>query len=426
MKQIFKGANILIPSEKTDKTKWSVVACDQYTSDKKYWNEVEEMVGDFPSTLRITLPEIFLEEGNVEERIENINKTMNDYINNDIFTTLENSYVYTERTLKNGMIRRGIIGVLDLEEYDFNKGSVSAIRATEGTVLDRLPPRIKIRENAPLELPHVMILIDDDNCSVIEPVAEKANDELEKVYDFKLMQNSGYIKGYKLPEQSQIAEEMQKALTRLADKNVFEKKYNLKDTDILHFAVGDGNHSLATAKSCWDMKKLNFDSTHPARYALIELVNLHDTSLQFEAIHRVVFDINPDDVIKKLKEYYPQIEISDIPIDIPEGFHHFTIVTTKGNLYAILKDPICNLSVGSLQNFIDDYIKSVGGKVDYIHGDDAVKENVSETSIGFLLSTMTKNQLFETVIKDGALPRKTFSMGHAEDKRFYLEAKTIV
>lgn len=423
MKQVFKPADILIPQKNADMTKWSVVACDQYTSDKKYWQHVEQTVQAAPSTLRITLPEIYLEEEGVEQRIEAINKTMNDYQENGVFRTLENSYIYLERTMKDGRVRKGIVGVLDLEEYDFNKGSGSLIRATEGTVLSRIPPRVKIRRNAPLELPHIMILIDDPDKKIIETVAAK-KESLKKVYDFDLMQKSGHCTGYRIGGDSEIAKTLAEGLDSLADRDVFEAKYNTPGAAVLQFAVGDGNHSLATAKTCWEEKK-DSQPDSPARYALVELVNLHDDSLDFEAIHRVIFDVSPKQVIEAMKAYYPNIEITDTPRN-PEGkAHHFTIVTSEGDLYALLKTPSCNLSVGSLQNFLDAFLAENEGKIDYIHGEAAVRENVGETSIGFLLPTMTKNELFETVVKDGVLPRKTFSMGHAEDKRFYLEARKI-
>ena len=424
MKEVFQAADILIPQKSADMQKWSVVACDQYTSDKKYWQQVEQTVGDAPSTLRITLPEIYLEEDGVDKRIEKINQTMKDYENNGVFQTLKNSYVYLERTMKDGRVRHGVMGVLELEEYDYNKGSGSLIRATEGTVLSRIPPRVRIRENAPLELPHIMILIDDADGTVIEPVAAEKN-KLEKIYDFDLMQQSGHCAGYRIDGDSETAEKIQNGLAKLAQKEIFEKKYNVSDMPMLQFAVGDGNHSLATAKTCWEEKKDVLPADHPARYALVELVNLHDPSLEFEAIHRVVFDINPQSVVEALKTYYPEIEISDRPQNPAEKEHHFTIVTPTGDLYALLKNPPCNLSVGSLQKFLDAFLEENAGKIDYIHGEDAVRENVSETAIGFLLPTMTKDELFETVVKDGVLPRKTFSMGHAEDKRFYLEARKI-
>ena len=337
---------------------------------------------------------------------------------------MENSYIYLERTLKNGKIRHGIIGVLDLEEYDYNKGSKSAIRATEGTVLSRIPPRVHIRENAVLELPHVMILIDDEDNSVIGSV-QKDKNNLEKVYDFPLMQGSGHCTGYRIQGDSVTANAFEQAIAQLGNEEKFHQKYQMKDAALLQFAVGDGNHSLATAKNCWEAKKDELPENHPSRYALVEIVNLHDESLQFEAIHRVIFDVETEDLLEKLQNYFPQIEISDTPVPVPENAHSFTIVTDQKDLYAVVHKTDCNLSVGTLQKFLDAYLEKYDGRIDYIHGENAVRENVSASAVGFLLPAMKKSELFETVIKDGVLPRKTFSMGHAEDKRFYLEAREI-
>lgn len=414
----FKRANILLPKE-TEMEKWAVIACDQYTSEPKYWEEVEHIVGDAPSTLKITLPEIYLEGKNVEERIKKINKEMENLINNNFFKTLENSLIYLERTGKDGKIRKGIIGMVDLEDYSYEKGSQSLIRATEGTVLERIPPRVKVRENAKLELPHVMLLIDDNKKEIIERLTDEVNEQ-DKVYDFELMQNGGHVKGYKIPEQQ--IENIFKELEKLADKENFEKKYNVKNKGVLLFSVGDGNHSLATAKACYEklketMTKEEYEN-HPARYALVEIVNLHSDALQFEPIHRVVFGINPEQMIQELEKYYNVSREA-------KGQKIIYIYKEKEETIYIT-NPKSNLAVGSLQIFIDEYIKKYGGKVDYIHGNDVARQlGKEEGNIGFLLPNMEKTDLFKTVILDGALPRKTFSMGHSYDKRYYLESRKI-
>lgn len=419
MKKIFMPADILLPSDKSNMTLWSVVACDQYTSDKNYWERVEKTVGENPSTLKITLPEIYLEEKDLPERIEKVNSTMKTYIENGTFETLKNSYIYTERTLSNGKTRKGLIGIVDLEAYDFSKDSTSPIRATEGTVLERIPPRVKIRENAPIELPHIMILIDDPEKTVIEPIAKTSP---EKIYDFDLMENGGHIKGYKIRGESDIAAQINLSLDKLCEDDICEKKYGIKDAAPLPFAMGDGNHSLATAKTCWEkIKNSNPDS--PARYALVEIVNLHDESLEFEAIHRNVFDIDPKRLFSSMKEYF-DCNISSFPFKKQKGRQYFTYLTKDGDIFVEIINPSHNLAVGSVQKFLDEYLKEEG-KIDYIHGEDVVRKNLSETAVGFLFDTMSKDELFPTVIKDGALPRKTFSMGHAEDKRYYLEARKI-
>ncbi len=419
MKIPFKKADILLPKD-ADMHKWSVVACDQYTSEPKYWEEVENIVGDAPSTLKITLPEIYLERENVSERIQKINDEMDNLLNTNFFKTLSNSLVYLERTCSDGKVRKGIVGMVDLEDYSYEKGSQTLIRATEGTVLERIPPRVRVRENAKLELPHVMLLIDDEKKEIIEGLTNKVSSE-DLVYDFDLMQNGGHIKGYKIPDN--LTDAVFAGLEKLADKDNFEAKYNVKDKGVLLFSVGDGNHSLATAKACYEnLKKVlprEEYENHPARYALVEVVNLHSDALEFEPIHRVVFGVEPEKMIKEFKKFY------DISTTAGEGQRiEYVYKDHSETLY--IKNPKSNLAVGSLQIFIDEYIKSNGGKVDYIHGDDVTKKLGSEPgNIGFLLPNMKKTDLFKTVILDGALPRKTFSMGHSYDKRYYLEARKI-
>lgn len=417
MKVPFKAGNILIPKN-VDMHKWSVVACDQYTSEPKYWEEVESIVGDAPSTLRITLPEIYLNDANVEERIKKINETMTEYLNEDIFTELDNSMIYLERTQSDGKVRKGIMGIVDLEDYSYEKGSQTLIRATEKTVIERIPPRMKVRENASLELPHIMILIDDEKKNIIESLKNKVTTE-DVVYDFDLMQNGGHIKGYKLNEN--IQNEIIRGLEALADKDYFESKYNVTDKGVLLFAMGDGNHSLATAKACYEkLKETMGDAAleNPARYALVELVNLHSSALEFEAIHRVIFDTDVEDLIKNLYEYYN--------INEEGNGQKFELITKDMDKVLYIENPKSNIAVGSIQMFLDDYLATHKGNIDYIHGDDVTKNFGSKDgNIGIIFDAMAKEDLFKTVILDGALPRKTFSMGHSYDKRFYLEARKI-
>ena len=415
----FKKANILLPKN-AEMEKWAVVACDQYTSEPEYWKEVENIVGDAPSTLKITLPEIYLEQDNVAERIANINKEMDHLLSTDFFKTLDNSLIYLERTGADGKVRKGLIGMVDLEDYSYEKGSQSLIRATEGTVLERIPPRVRVRENASLELPHVMLLIDDEKKEIIEGLTDKVTSE-DVVYDFDLMQNGGHVKGYKVPEN--LMDGIFNGLEELADKDNFEAKYDVKDKGVLLFSVGDGNHSLATAKACYENLKKTMSEEEaknsPARYALVEVVNLHSDALEFEPIHRVVFGIEPAKMIEEFEKYY------DVSRTAGEG-QKVEYVYEGKNETLYIKNPKSNLAVGSLQMCIDAYIKEHGGKVDYIHGDDVTKELGSKPgNIGFLLPPMAKTELFKTVILDGALPRKTFSMGHSYDKRYYLEARKI-
>lgn len=414
----FKRANILLPKN-IDMTKWSVVACDQYTSEMDYWEKVEEEVGTSPSTLRITLPEIFLEDSNVSERINKINSTMKEYISEDLFTELEGSMIYLERTQKDGRVREGLIGMVDLEDYSYEKGSQTLIRATEKTVIERIPPRLKVRENAILELPHIMILIDDEKKTIIESLKnEVTNDDV--VYDFDLMENGGHIKGYKLSNDSMT--KVEEGLEGLCNREYFENKYNVKDKGILLFAMGDGNHSLATAKANYENLKQTMTEeeylNNPARYALVELVNLHSGALEFEPIHRVIFDTDVDKLINELYKYY----------DINEegNGEYFELVTKDMDKKLYISNPKSNISVGSIQIFLDEYLKDNKGKLDYIHGDETTRSMGREdNNVAILFEAMPKEELFRTVILDGALPRKTFSMGHSYDKRYYLEARKI-
>lgn len=415
-KNVFSPGKILLP-DNADLSKWSVVACDQYTSQPEYWNEVADFVGDAPSTLHITLPEIYLEGDDVEERIAAINENMKNYLDAKVLRELSGKYIYVERTQRDGVVRHGLMGVVDLECYDYRKGSQTLIRATEGTVLERIPPRVRVRENAALEIPHIMLLIDDADCSVIEPLdTEKVNFEI--AYDFELMQDSGKLRGYIVDDAATAR--IDAALKALADDEAFHKKYNVgADKGVLLFAVGDGNHSLATAKECYERVKKEIGTAaenHPARYALVELTNVHDKALEFEPIHRVVFDVEPAKMMEALSEYY----------ELADDGQAFTCVIGSEKKTVFVKNPPSNLAVGTLQKFIDEYLEKNGGRVDYIHGDDVVEELAKEPgNIGFLLPPMAKEELFPTVILDGALPRKTFSMGHAYDKRFYLEARKI-
>lgn len=414
----FKAGNILIPKN-VDMHKWSVVACDQYTSEPKYWEEVENIVKDAPSTLRLTLPEIYLNDNNVEDKIRKINETMIDYLNNDMFNEYENSMIYLERTQSDGKVREGLMGIVDLEDYSYEKGSQTLIRATEKTVIERIPPRMKVRENALLELPHIMILIDDEKKNIIESLKNEVSTN-DLVYDFDLMQNGGHIKGYKLNEN--IINDIINKLSLLADKTYFEEKYNVTDKGVLLFAMGDGNHSLATAKACYEKLKETMSKeeylNHPARYALVELVNLHSPALEFEAIHRVVFDTNVNDLLDSLYKYY----------DINEegNGQKFELITKNFDKTLYISNPKSNIAVGSIQIFLDEYLKDNKGSIDYIHGEDVTKNLAkNEDNVGFIFDAMAKEELFKTVILDGALPRKTFSMGHSYDKRFYLEARKI-
>lgn len=414
----FKRGNILLPKN-TDMTKWSVVACDQYTSEPEYWNDVEKIVDDAPSTLKLTLPEIYLEDENISERIAKINSNMKALLDEDFFNEYKDSMIYLERTQSDGKIREGLIGVVDLEAYSYEKGAETPIRATEKTVIERIPPRVKIRENAPLELPHIMILIDDDKKQIIENLKNKVSED-DIVYDFDLMKNGGHVKGYLLNEETM--DEVDKGLKELADKEVFAKKYDVNNKEVLLFAMGDGNHSLATAKACYEkLKETMSEEEHlnnPARYALVELVNLHSPALEFEAINRVIFNTNPEKLLNSLKEYYQ--------INKDGNGQKIEVITNDVDEKWYIENPKSNIAVGSIQIFLDEYLKNNEGKIDYIHGEETTKNLAKQSgNVGFIFEAMPKNELFKTVILDGSLPRKTFSMGHSYDKRYYLESRKI-
>ena len=415
----FKKGNILLPNKNINMNLWSVIACDQYTSDEKYWENVEALVKDNPSTLKLTLPELYLESEDVEDKISKINTTMEEYINSNKFIEYKNSMFYIERKQSDGAVREGLIGILDLEDYSYEKGSQTLIRATEKTVIERIPPRVKVRENALLELPHIMILIDDDKKEIIETLKDKVSEE-DVVYDFDLMMSGGHIKGYNL--KSEVTIEIENKMKVLADPKTFNEKYKLNDMPVLLFAMGDGNHSLATAKTCYENLKKSLGKealNHPARYALVEIVNLHSEALKFEAIHRVVFNTDAEKLLSELMNFY------DISFTECEG-QKVEYITQKEEKTFWIKNPKSNIAVGSLQIFLDEYLSNNEGKIDYIHGEKETKKFGSEIdNIGFILEPMKKEDLFKTVILDGALPRKTFSMGHADDKRFYLESRRI-
>jgi len=424
---------VYLPKKGTDLTKWAVIACDQFTSQPEYWNDVEKLVGDAPSTLNLTFPEVYLEKPGGEERIKNIQSGMCKYMDEGILQP-HDGLVYVERTVA-GKTRKGIVLCLDLEAYDYNKGSSSLIRATEGTIVDRLPPRMKIREGALLELPHILVLIDDPNRTVIEPLMESKS-KLEKLYDFDLMLESGHLTGYAVNQE--FEDRVVEALRGLAKPETFAAKYGVdKDQPVLLFAMGDGNHSLATAKAIWEKMKPQVGMDHPSRYALVEIENVHDEGLEFEPIHRVLFGLKKD-LFAELEKtfdttltYKPVASAEEMVkvVDFAKGEKQAVGLVGAGKDFGVIEisNPSSNLPVGTIQSFLDVFIKEGGAeKIDYVHGQDVtVKLGSQPNNAGFYLPGMNKSDLFKTVILDGALPRKTFSMGEAREKRFYMEARKI-
>lgn len=420
---------ILLPPKGADMYKWAVVACDQFTSQKEYWEEARRIIGDAPSTLDLILPEAWLGAQDEQERIARIKEKMQEYLHNGTLVKQPQGFVLVERTAA-GNTRHGLVMALDLEKYDYSKGSGTLIRATEGTIVERIPPRLRIREGAAVELPHILVLIDDPEETVIEPLTAQA-EKLPLLYDTDLMLGGGHISGRLVSGEKEIMGVLE-ALTALSDKAAFEKKYGSKP--VLLFAMGDGNHSLATAKANWEKIKATLPEEqredHPARYALIELNNVHDKGIVFEAIHRNVFGIPGEKLVEallqKLREQNGGAEIG--PEQAPAGGEKHVIPFYYGDKRGafIVTEPAVQLAVGTLQNAIDAVLKELGGEVDYIHGIDVVKELAQKPdTTGFLLPDMEKSELFPTVVYDGALPRKTFSMGEAAEKRYYMEARLL-
>ena len=409
----FLPADILMP--KTDSMeKWAVIACDQFTSDQAYWDRVRKNAEGAVSTINLILPEAELGTEKEAEHTAVINATMKRYMDEDVFTTYPNSFVYVERQLENGSIREGLVGMVDLDAYDYSTGATSAIRATERTVAERIPPRQRVRRDAPIELPHILMLCDDHDKKLIEPIGAK-KDSLKKLYDFDLMEGGGHITGWLV--EGKDVDEFNKVLADYT-ATVGEKYKGLKGVPMV-FAVGDGNHSLATAKSCYEELKKNHPgedlSNHPARYALVELENIHDPAQVFEPIHRVIFRTEPEKLLAALQKDA-----------CAEGGFPVQWYTKDASGTVYLDRAKSELAVGVLQGFLDAYLKDNAGEIDYIHDDDALISLAKQDgAIGFLLPAMEKSQLFRGVIADGILPRKTFSMGHSREKRYYLEGRKI-
>ncbi len=420
----FGGGSILLPN--CDLSVWSTIACDQFTSDDSYWAEVTAMAEGRPSAYHITLPEIYLKEGpaSVEQRIASINRTMRQYLSDGLFRAYPDAMIYLERTLADGRVRKGLLGLVDLEQYDYHRGASSYIRATEETVLERIPPRVKIRRGASLELPHLMLLLDDPNRELIEVLSERKG-AYTPVYDFDLMMRSGHVSGFLLDEQAK--DYVSQAMLRFSDPAYFQNKY-ATDASPLVFAVGDGNHSLASAKECYEALKQTLGAEaaahHPARYALAELVNLHDPSLDFEPIYRLISGVELDTLLAFLRQQAPDFhgggsKPGEISLYFQSELERRTLSISV---------PSGMLPVSVLQPLLDQFLSAhPEASIDYIHGLDTIRALAKEPgNIAITFQGMRKADLFPGIIQGGVLPRKTFSMGHAEDKRFYLEARRIL
>lgn len=416
---------ILLPGENVPLDTWAVIACDQYTSDPNYWEEVHRCVGTNPSTLHLVFPEVYLETAAGEEIIASINARMGEYVEKDVLRELPPGFVAVERTLARGVSRRGLMVALDLEHYDYRDGAQELVRTTEGTVLKRLPPRIRVRERAQLEVPHIMVLIDDPQRSVIEPLFAEDRDPL---YDTELMLGGGRVRGYHIGDETAI-EQVVSSLAVLT-----------RGEPPMLYAMGDGNHSFATAKAVWENIKKEAGGTeaimqHPARYALVELVNIHDEGLEFEPIHRAVFGVKTEELVAAAAAFFAAQKFSwgyceeenTRHLDASDG-HTIAFFSGGRRGWIRIADPDSHLAVAALQAFIDDFVEGYSlARVDYIHGAAALEKLASQPHCtGFFLPGMDKRDFFQAIALDGALPRKTFSLGEAEEKRYYVECRRIV
>ncbi len=433
---------ILLPSADTDLRSWAVVACDQYTSQPAYWERVKARVGDEPSTLKLILPEAFLGCDDTERTYRGISEKMREYERQGVLVPQTPGFILVERRTSRNVLRRGLVVALDLEAYDFREGASTLIRASEGTVVERLPPRARIREQAAIEVPHVMVLIDDPERTVIEPLFDE---RLPTAYDFQLMEGAGHITGYHVREE-RLLRKVAINLERLSAPELFSVRYGVGDRPPLLYAIGDGNHSFATAKVVWEKIKREAGpgvlETHPARYALVELVNVHDPGLAFEPIHRLVSGVEWKDFLARMKAFFERngsacsyrtfasAEEADAASrrEATRAGHRIPFVAGGLDGVIFVDTPRSALPTGSLQSFFD-WCEEIGEPpaIDYIHGDDALRRLAARPgSVGFYLPPLSKHDLFRTIVLDGALPRKTFSMGEPDEKRFYLECRRIV
>lgn len=421
MENIFRRADVLLPNKDCDMTKWAVVACDQFSSQPEYWDKLETDCTGVPSTLHMMLPEAFLETRDQFAEAERIDGTMAEYLASGVLRELKDSFVYLERTLAGGAVRRGLLGTLDLEAYDYAKDSATPVRATEGTIESRLPPRVTIRLGAPLEMPHIMVFIDDEADAVMSALAAKAETKtLPKLYDFDLSAGGGHIRGWQVTGAD--ADAVDASIAALFDPAALREKYG--DAAPVVFAMGDGNHSLATAKKCWEQVKTGLSpaerEAHPARFSLVELVNIHDAAITFEPIHRALFGTDPAAFLREAREVFPVERVNE------NGSHAIRLVTAAGEETLSIAGLSIGELIGAAERFCVNYASQYGGSVDYIHNDEtALKMGRQPGQASLLLPKMEKGELFPSVARTGPFPKKSFSIGRAEDKRYYLECRKI-
>jgi len=398
-----RAPHILLPRKGVDMNAWAVIACDQFTSNMEYWEDVEKLVGDKPSTLRMMFPEAYLGKVDDVAFIDQVNKTIKSYLDTHILEDQGECFILVDRKTSVVDRRLGLVISIDLEDYTYEKGVKSLIRASEATIVERIPPRLKIRENAPVELPHILFLFDDKKRQIIEKLWEN-RENFEKVYDFELNKDGGHIVGYKITETDKIIKQFEELLK--------------ENNNGLLFIVGDGNHSLATAKAHWDKIKVNLSEeerkTHPARYALVEALNIYDEGLIFEPIHRVIFNVD--------ESFLPGLRNA-----LGGTYESYTFSSKRG------KEKLMMPKVGpeayeKVQAYVDAYLSEhKQASVDYIHDEDEVINTIKKNpgSVGLVMPALTKGDIFDYIAKDKVLPRKAFSMGHATEKRYYLESQRI-
>ena len=423
----FSPAQILLPSEQIPVEQWGCIACDQFTSDRAYWEMAAQAAAGGPSALDLILPEAYLEDGDVSEKVEKIHAAMNEDLRT-VLTRTVNGFVYVERTEQSGRVRQGLVGKIDLEVYDYTPGAKTPIRPSEHTVESRIPPRMAVRRGASLETPHVMMLADDPGCTLIEPIGARKN-ELRKVYEGDLMLNGGHIAGWAVEDPALLAQ-IDAALNGLGSQEAFDAKYpEAKGGAPLTLIVGDGNHSLASAKACWEELKKTLTPeqqlTHPARWCLAEVCNVHSPAIEIEPIHRVLFNVDCGAVLLALIAWSDSNAAGICFGDARQ--QAFTLAGPHISNVLSFEHPVAPLTVGTIDAFIEYFMaRHIEARVDYIHDEPAAQALRKQGGVVFLLPPFEKSDLFKGVVMGGVLPRKTFSMGHAEEKRYYIECRKIL
>ena len=431
---------IYLPANDVDLNRWSVIACDQYLSQPEYWDDVTEYVGSNPSTFHMILPEAYLDDTNLDDKTKEVSNIMSDYLEHGFLEEQKEGFILLKRVDSLGKIRKGLIVALDLERYDFRPDSKELIRTTEGTYMDKVHPRVKIRQEAKLELPHILVLIDDPKNTVIEPLFDM---DVEKIYDFNLMFNGGRLTGYMVSKEKEINHVIRN-LRGLLNPKEFNERYGLKNEKPFLYAMGDGNHSFATAQAVWNKVKENAKdedvSNHPARWALVELINVQDPGLGVEPIHRTITGVDKKDFFEKMEKFFtgknikftnePLISLDEVEKVLSEVKNSTSMNLTyifEGKFGVVkLYDSVYDMEVEALEDFLEEYLENSDSKLSFIHGEDVVtKLGEDDGVIGFYSPKLSKDHIFKRILTRGPYHRKSISMGHANDKRYYMECRKI-